>query len=1027
MPMNQGMRASIVLPCHDGAEQTLTFLERISATTQAGDVEVVLVDNASTDSTASLAGLHDEFFSVLRNNVDIGVPAAWEQGVRHSRGPIVVLMVQGGLPDAGWLEQVLQPLQCDAGVGAVRFDVPGSTSPVGGTSAALAIRRTCLDTAGGVPAGDDSPLDALCRAAEQAGWSISTVDTPGSAVGLAKPGTSPAGRHTESAFGRDANAEGVLVFGMHRSGTSALTRVLNLLGLSMCRADDIMAAQPDDNERGYWESTSLAAMNDALLIHLGGTWDDPPPPDVLDGQVATLRSAGLDGVARSLFYATFARSPVAAFVWKDPRACLLGPFWDAVLDCPTVAVVMWRHPIEVASSLHRRNGMPVEAGLALWETYTRRALDAARTRAHIVLSYEDLMCRPSVVVEHLVHFLDDSGIPRGPADVAAAVGSIDHGMWHQRTDRSGETSLTASQRALLQELVDCTAPRAVPAPEPHGAPPPANARRGIIWLPSGGAGDDERIVASMRAVIERSPDLGLGVASDRLPIGADELGAICVPSASGAPDPTAPFRRSPFEATVFVTGRSLVCDDIGPVLDLLDTADIAVAPAPAGRTGSGTGAPAAMASPDPAVLALRSSPAATSVLDEWRERHEAEDIADDASVLGQVLAATAVPWRLLSPRYACWVDQPGVLDGAPVIVIGDHPPASLRRAADALAAPGTPGVVHVAGAVVVGSADRLQLVTTIDRGSPDAPAAAPVQSKAAASISNLVRSGKADGAPDPAMPDTDLDRLLVHVLGPDESCNAAVVQALQALGMAVVCGDEPASTAAAATGTPLARLGAVRAVNDHVLAQFGGHWTSPPNLTDGWESSPTLEPVVQQMRTVATSTGFPGVASTWSDLRLSLTLPLWRRALGDRPQAGVLVLEGPSATVDRLHHGYGIHPAQALALWERYTRGAARALAGLPVLVVTSDRLADAPEPVCADIAILTGRVHAAGAIERASQFLASFATAHPGDPTGTDDALPGHTALVALLRDGGGLHPVWDPPAAMAEASWTDGMLQWA
>ena len=51
---------------------------------------------------------------------------------------------------------------------------------------------------------------------------------------------------------------GLLVLGMHRSGTSMFTRALNLLGMEL--GQPLMAPQPD-NPKGFW--TMIIAM--ALL------------------------------------------------------------------------------------------------------------------------------------------------------------------------------------------------------------------------------------------------------------------------------------------------------------------------------------------------------------------------------------------------------------------------------------------------------------------------------------------------------------------------------------------------------------------------------------------------------------------------------------------------------------------------------------------------------------------------------------------------------------------------------------------
>ncbi len=52
---------------------------------------------------------------------------------------------------------------------------------------------------------------------------------------------------------------GVMVVGMHRSGTAAV----NLLGVPVGRADDIYSAK--DNPSGHWESRRLSALNSMIL------------------------------------------------------------------------------------------------------------------------------------------------------------------------------------------------------------------------------------------------------------------------------------------------------------------------------------------------------------------------------------------------------------------------------------------------------------------------------------------------------------------------------------------------------------------------------------------------------------------------------------------------------------------------------------------------------------------------------------------------------------------------------------------
>ena len=69
----------------------------------------------------------------------------------------------------------------------------------------------------------------------------------------------------------------IFVIGMHRSGTSALTRVLNLLCADVGRR--LMSPHPE-HPTGFWEHLDLVTLNDRVLRGLGSKWDavwDLPP------------------------------------------------------------------------------------------------------------------------------------------------------------------------------------------------------------------------------------------------------------------------------------------------------------------------------------------------------------------------------------------------------------------------------------------------------------------------------------------------------------------------------------------------------------------------------------------------------------------------------------------------------------------------------------------------------------------------------------------------------------------------------
>ena len=66
----------------------------------------------------------------------------------------------------------------------------------------------------------------------------------------------------------------VCVLGMHRSGTSVTTSLLETLGVHLGSDDDLRDPLLDD-PHGYWEHRPLKAVSEDLLHRVGGDWHTP--------------------------------------------------------------------------------------------------------------------------------------------------------------------------------------------------------------------------------------------------------------------------------------------------------------------------------------------------------------------------------------------------------------------------------------------------------------------------------------------------------------------------------------------------------------------------------------------------------------------------------------------------------------------------------------------------------------------------------------------------------------------------------
>ncbi|WP_089729148.1 DUF707 domain-containing protein [Candidatus Thiosymbion oneisti] len=189
-------------------------------------------------------------------------------------------------------------------------------------------------------------------------------------------------------FAQSVSPVAILVLGMHRSGTSALTRVINLLGADL--PPRLMPPATDNNALGFWESIDAYRMNDELLTSLGSHWDDwhPIAPERLD----VVAKGPFKDRAIKMLRQNFPRSQ--CFVWKDPRNCRLLPFWSRVLDefgAKVKCVLPIRHPWEVAESLRARDGFSHSKSYLLWLRYVLEGESATRGLTRAFLSYDGLL------------------------------------------------------------------------------------------------------------------------------------------------------------------------------------------------------------------------------------------------------------------------------------------------------------------------------------------------------------------------------------------------------------------------------------------------------------------------------------------------------------------------------------------------------------------------------------------------------------------------------------------------------------
>lgn len=210
----------------------------------------------------------------------------------------------------------------------------------------------------------------------------------------------------------------ILIIGMHRSGTSALTRLINLMGFEL-NEQTLMPPVKDNNETGFWEHAKIANLNEKILNHFNQSWfsiNKIPEIWKEDQQLQQFRDE-----ARQILENDF--SQFSHWALKDPRLCKVLPFWASLLKemhCDVYAVCSLRNPIEVALSLKKRDKLSELRGYLLWMEYNLAAEKNTREFPRVYVNYEDILHNPIATLQYIENKLGIS-FPNKPETQAAKV------------------------------------------------------------------------------------------------------------------------------------------------------------------------------------------------------------------------------------------------------------------------------------------------------------------------------------------------------------------------------------------------------------------------------------------------------------------------------------------------------------------------------------------------------------------------------------------------------------------------------
>lgn len=189
----------------------------------------------------------------------------------------------------------------------------------------------------------------------------------------------------------------VCVLGMHRAGTSALTRALAAIGVEL--GDNLFDGNRN-NPKGFFEDREIYFLNEQLLSDIGHNWSSVSI--IEKEELAGHKHRELFERATRILEGNSSRFPLWGF--KDPRTARLLPFWQEAfesLGLQVAYVISLRDPLSVARSLESRNNFHHSWSNIMWLQHYLSAFRDTAGKTRLVVDYDLLISNPEAQVRRI--------------------------------------------------------------------------------------------------------------------------------------------------------------------------------------------------------------------------------------------------------------------------------------------------------------------------------------------------------------------------------------------------------------------------------------------------------------------------------------------------------------------------------------------------------------------------------------------------------------------------------------------------
>jgi hypothetical protein len=238
----------------------------------------------------------------------------------------------------------------------------------------------------------------------------------------------------------------VCILGM-RSGSSMITRLLNICGLQLGEQNYLLVTGTNANKKGYWENTEILRINNKILELFDGTWSHPPIfPEKWE------QDKRLDNIYKEADdLILYMNEKYSLWGFKEPRTALTLPFWQKIIPEMKYIVIV-RSPLDVAISLYKRDGMDISDGMLLWFTHMLSILNHTKGEETFFTFFDNYFIKEKLELEKVINFIENEKVVLNKKEVSDF---ISHDLRHNKCKYIGEmNNHNVTQEVILKWLTE---------------------------------------------------------------------------------------------------------------------------------------------------------------------------------------------------------------------------------------------------------------------------------------------------------------------------------------------------------------------------------------------------------------------------------------------------------------------------------------------------------------------------------------------------------------------------------------------